>query len=293
MVETAVRAAAGRVPVIVGVSSGTPAASIALRGRRRGGRRRRDHAAAAARLPRRPARDRRVLPRGGRRVRRCRSWPTTTPRRAGPTCPSALIARLAAEVDAVVAIKECSGDARRIAALLSAAPDLEVLVGGDDWALEGFCAGATGWVTGVGRLRAGRVRRALRRLPRRRARPGARGLRAAAPARAARHDARSSSSTSRRAQDAARLHRRAGAPAAAGARRGRHARCSRPRSPRCARRSPPERMRAARSIAAVDSHTEGMPTRVVTGGVGADPGRDDARARAALRGASWTTCGCC
>jgi dihydrodipicolinate synthase/N-acetylneuraminate lyase len=25
-----------------------------------------------------------------------------------------------------------------------------VLVGGDDWALEGFCAGATGWVTGVG-----------------------------------------------------------------------------------------------------------------------------------------------
>ena len=40
-----------------------------LRGRRRGGRRRRDHAAAAARLPRRPARDRRVLPRGGGRVR--------------------------------------------------------------------------------------------------------------------------------------------------------------------------------------------------------------------------------
>jgi dihydrodipicolinate synthase/N-acetylneuraminate lyase len=25
-----------------------------------------------------------------------------------------------------------------------------VLVGGDDWALEGFCAGAGGWVTGVG-----------------------------------------------------------------------------------------------------------------------------------------------
>ena len=45
-------------------------------------------------------------------------------------------------------------------------------------------------------------------------------------------------------------------------------------------------MRAARSIAAVDSHTEGMPTRVVTGGVGADPGRDDARAQAPLRGAS-------
>jgi len=48
-----------------------------------------------------------------------------------------------------VAVKECSGDARRIAALLNAAPGLEVLVGGDDWALEGFAAGATGWVTGV------------------------------------------------------------------------------------------------------------------------------------------------
>ena len=38
---------------------------------------------------------------------------------------------------------------RRIPAIIAAAPDLEVLVGGDDWALEGFCAGATGWVTGV------------------------------------------------------------------------------------------------------------------------------------------------
>ena len=31
-------------------------------------------------------------------------------------------------------------------------------------------------------------------------------------------------------------------------------------------------MRAARYLAAVDSHTEGMPTRVVTGGVGLIPG---------------------
>ena len=33
-------------------------------------------------------------------------------------------------------------------------------------------------------------------------------------------------------------------------------------------------MRTTRPIGAVDSHTEGMPTRVVTGGVGAAPGRD-------------------
>jgi 4-hydroxy-tetrahydrodipicolinate synthase len=58
-----------------------------------------------------------------------------------------LIARLVREVEQVVAVKECSGDARRIAALL--AEGVEVLVGGDDWALEGLCAGATGWVSGV------------------------------------------------------------------------------------------------------------------------------------------------
>jgi 4-hydroxy-tetrahydrodipicolinate synthase len=60
-----------------------------------------------------------------------------------------LLVRLFEEIDRVVAVKECSGDARRIPALLDAAPGLEVLVGGDDWALEGFCSGATGWVSGV------------------------------------------------------------------------------------------------------------------------------------------------
>jgi 4-hydroxy-tetrahydrodipicolinate synthase len=59
-----------------------------------------------------------------------------------------LIAEIASEVEGVVAVKECSGDARRLAALLGTT-DLEVLVGGDDWALEGFAAGATGWVSGV------------------------------------------------------------------------------------------------------------------------------------------------
>ena len=28
-------------------------------------------------------------------------------------------------------------------------PEVDVLVGGDDWALEGLCAGAAGWVSGV------------------------------------------------------------------------------------------------------------------------------------------------
>lgn len=51
------------------------------------------------------------------------------------------------QVEQVVAVKECSGDARRIAALQGA--DAEILIGGDDWALEGFFAGSRGWVSGV------------------------------------------------------------------------------------------------------------------------------------------------
>jgi dihydrodipicolinate synthase/N-acetylneuraminate lyase len=60
------------------------------------------------------------------------------------------IVRLAERHERIVAVKECSGDARRIAHLLELAGDrLEVLVGGDDWALEGYAAGALGWVSGV------------------------------------------------------------------------------------------------------------------------------------------------
>jgi dihydrodipicolinate synthase/N-acetylneuraminate lyase len=60
-----------------------------------------------------------------------------------------LLATLAREVPMIAAFKETSGDARRIAELVNLCPDLDVLVGGDDWALEGLCAGAVGWVSGV------------------------------------------------------------------------------------------------------------------------------------------------
>jgi 4-hydroxy-tetrahydrodipicolinate synthase len=70
------------------------------------------------------------------------------PEASGVDMPATLIARIAERVEQVVAVKECSGDVRRIALLLHAT-ELEVLVGGDDWALEGFAAGATGWVSGV------------------------------------------------------------------------------------------------------------------------------------------------
>jgi dihydrodipicolinate synthase/N-acetylneuraminate lyase len=68
----------------------------------------------------------------------------------GTDMPAGLILRIADAVEQVVAIKECSGDARRIPEIVFAACGrLEVLVGGDDWALEGFASGATGWVSGV------------------------------------------------------------------------------------------------------------------------------------------------
>ena len=70
------------------------------------------------------------------------------PEASGVDMPPELIARIGASVANVVAVKECSGDVRRIPALLNTS-DLEILVGGDDWALEGFSAGATGWVSGV------------------------------------------------------------------------------------------------------------------------------------------------
>jgi 4-hydroxy-tetrahydrodipicolinate synthase len=60
------------------------------------------------------------------------------------------IVRLAERHERIVAVKECSGDARRIAHLVELAGDrLEILVGGDDWALEGYASGALGWVSGV------------------------------------------------------------------------------------------------------------------------------------------------
>ena len=67
---------------------------------------------------------------------------------------------------------------------------------------------------------------------------------------------------------------------------------SRPPWPSCASRRWRE-LRAARYFAAVDSHTEGMPTRVITGGVGTIPGRHDAGAQAPLRDRRWTSCGSC
>ena len=148
VVETVVGAAAGRVPVIAGVSAGTPTAalgfaSVAVEA----------GAGAVMLLPPLGYRaDDEEIVSWYRAVAEAAGVPVmayNNPEASGIDMRPELIVRLFEEIDGVVAIKECSGDARRIPEVLAAAPGLEVLVGGDDWALEGFATGATGWVSGV------------------------------------------------------------------------------------------------------------------------------------------------
>jgi dihydrodipicolinate synthase/N-acetylneuraminate lyase len=148
VVRAVVEAAGGRVPAVAGVSSGSARQSLAYA---------RDAAEAGADaimclppLGYRADADELVaffadVAGGGLPL-----MVYNNPEASGVDLAPELIVRIAQEVEGVVAIKECSGDARRLAALINADSGLEVLVGGDDWALEGFCAGATGWVTGVG-----------------------------------------------------------------------------------------------------------------------------------------------
>ncbi len=160
VIETLVAAAGGRVTVTAGVSSETPARSIAYA---------EDAAnAGAGALMLLPSLgyegDAREIEAFYRAVAEATELPLmayNNPKASGIDMPPALIARLA-EIDGVVAIKECSGDARRLAELINATDGLEVLVGGDDWALEGFCAGATGWISGVANIAPGECNELLR-----------------------------------------------------------------------------------------------------------------------------------
>jgi 4-hydroxy-tetrahydrodipicolinate synthase len=150
VIEGLVGAADGRVTVTAGVSSETPASSIAYA---------EDAAAAGAGalmlLPSLGyAGDGAEIEAFYRAVASATDLPImayNNPKASGTDMTPVLIARLAA-IDGVVAIKECSGDARRLSELLNLTEGFEVLVGGDDWALEGFCAGATGWISGVANI---------------------------------------------------------------------------------------------------------------------------------------------
>jgi dihydrodipicolinate synthase/N-acetylneuraminate lyase len=60
----------------------------------------------------------------------------------------ALLGRLAAEVDQVVAVKEFSQDARRVWQIAETAPDMAVICGCDDTLVESMLGGAVGWIAG-------------------------------------------------------------------------------------------------------------------------------------------------
>lgn len=138
-----------RVPVIAGISAGTPSAAIehALDARSAG-------VAGFMLLP--P-----LLYQGDaaellaffRAVCDAVELPTilyNNPEAAAYDVCAETIVWLAEEVEQIVAVKECSGDVRRIPQILHASDGrLDVLVGGDDWALEGLCVGAAGWISGA------------------------------------------------------------------------------------------------------------------------------------------------
>jgi dihydrodipicolinate synthase/N-acetylneuraminate lyase len=148
VVETVVGATGGRAPVCVGVSAAT-AEQAALYAA--------DAAAAGADgamlLPPLMYRaDERELVEFFGSVARSTELPLmvyNNPLGSGSDLLPEVLARLARAVPAITAFKETSGDARRIAELVNLCPEIDVMVGGDDWALEGFAAGAAGWVSGV------------------------------------------------------------------------------------------------------------------------------------------------
>ncbi len=148
VIETSVDAAAGQVPVCAGVSAATAEqAGVYARDARQAG------AESVMALPPLLYRaDRRELIEFFGSVARQAELPLmvyNNPQSSGSDLEPELLADLAGEVPGITAIKETSGDARRIAHLVNLCPDVDIMVGGDDWALEGFCAGAVGWVSGV------------------------------------------------------------------------------------------------------------------------------------------------
>ena len=146
VVETCV-AVAGSRPVVVGVSSASTAASAryAAMGRECGAQ------GLMCLPPLNYPGDAHELAAHFRAVADAAGLPImayNNPAASGCDLTPIAIAELAAAVPEVVAVKECSGDARRIAALVNDT-ELDILIGGDDWALEGYAAGAVGWVSGV------------------------------------------------------------------------------------------------------------------------------------------------
>ena len=259
---------------------GHPGRGAPLRRRRRGGAGAGADAAAAVGLPR-------PTSASSSRYYRALAEATALPIMAynnpaasgGTDMAPETIGRLAREVDAVVAIKECSGDARRHR---RAARARRRARGAGRWrrlGARGLLRRRHGLGRRRGRGRAARVRRAVRGLPRGRARARPRDLPAPAAARAPRHDAqarpvlqgRDRRGGPLRRADAGRRAcrwttpsgRRSTPPCAPCARRNRHEGGARPARGRLPHRGDAD----------ARGHRRGR----------CHPGRDDARAQAALR----------
>jgi dihydrodipicolinate synthase/N-acetylneuraminate lyase len=149
VVRTAVRAAAGRAPVVIGVAALSTAEAVALaRGAAKAGasglmvlppyvystdwREMKAHLAAVFRATKLP----------------CLLY-NNPPAYKTDYLP-AQIAELAAEFPTLRAVKESSGDTRRVTAIRHLVGDrLSLLVGMDDAIVEGIAAGARGWIAGL------------------------------------------------------------------------------------------------------------------------------------------------
>jgi 1-pyrroline-4-hydroxy-2-carboxylate deaminase len=148
VLETVVAASGGRVPVCAGISAPTAEQAAAY------GRDAESAGADGVMLlpPLLYRADKRELVEFFATVTRASELPMmvyNSPESSGYDLLPATLAGLALEVPSITAFKETSGDARRIAELVDRCPDADIMVGGDDWALEGLCAGAAGWVSGV------------------------------------------------------------------------------------------------------------------------------------------------
>ncbi len=148
VIETVVGAAAGRVPVCAGVSAATAGQAVTYARDAKG--------AGADGLMTLPPLGYRADPRELLEFFAAVAGATdlplmvyNNPTASGSDMEPALLSEIVGAVSAVTALKESSGDARRIAELVNRCPHVDVMVGGDDWALEGFCAGAAGWISGV------------------------------------------------------------------------------------------------------------------------------------------------
>jgi 1-pyrroline-4-hydroxy-2-carboxylate deaminase len=148
VVETVVAASGGRAPVCAGISAPTAEQAAAF------GRDAESAGADGVMLlpPLLYRADMRELVEFFATVARATDLPLmvyNSPESSGYDVPPATLARVAEQVPSITAFKETSGDARRIAELIDRCPNADIMVGGDDWALEGLCAGAAGWVSGI------------------------------------------------------------------------------------------------------------------------------------------------